>query len=210
MAETEKSKKLTQKREKFVQELIIGKSQREAYKTAYSTKNMKDKTIDEKASRLFAEGKVRARYYELQDRLRKEAEDECIVTTKQVLQELVKIGFADIGDYLQYQTVKSIIGYDKEAEEPIVDYRPVVDLKDSESVDTSVIQEVSINSKGVFTFKLCDKMAALEKIGKHLGMYREKLEVSGEDGGPIVQFYLPSNGRDPELKDQGQEGGDDV
>lgn len=192
-----KNEKLTSKSELFVQELIKGRSQREAYKTAYSTENMKDKTIDEKASRLFAEDKVRARYYELQDRLRKEAEDECIITAKEVLKELVKIGFADIGDYLQYRTAKTVIKYD--GDEPIIDYRSIVDLKESKDVDTSAIQEVSINSRGVFTFKLYDKMAALEKIGKHLGMYREKIEVSGEDGGPIVQFYLPKNGRDREL-----------
>ena len=181
-----KNEKLTSKSELFVQELIKGRSQREAYKTAYSTENMKDKTIDEEASRLFAEDKVRARYYELQDRLRKE-----------VLKELVKIGFADIGDYLQYRTAKTVIKYD--GDEPVIDYRSIVELKESKDVDTSAIQEVSINSRGVFTFKLYDKMAALEKIGKHLGMYREKIEVSGEDGGPIVQIYLPKNGRDREI-----------
>ena len=37
---------LTAKQEKFVQELIKGKSQREAYKEAFNCKNMKDETID--------------------------------------------------------------------------------------------------------------------------------------------------------------------
>lgn len=192
--------KLTNKQEKFVLELVQGKSQREAYKAAYSTKNMKDKTIDEKASRLFNEGKIRARYDELIDRVRKEAEEECIVSAKEVLLELSKIGFADIGNYLKYRTEKGVIAVDDEGN-PVVDYRTIIDLINSEEVDTSVIQEVSINAKGVFTFKLYDKLSALEKIGKHIGMFRDKVELTGKDGGkieaePFVQFYLPENSRD--------------
>ena len=41
-----------------------------------------DKTVDVKASELFALGKVRGRYNEIHDRLIKEAEDECIVTAR--------------------------------------------------------------------------------------------------------------------------------
>lgn len=56
---------LTQKQEKFVQELIKGKSQREAYKAAYNAENMLDRTIDQKASLLFKKEYIRARYDEL-------------------------------------------------------------------------------------------------------------------------------------------------
>lgn len=57
--------KLTQKQEKFVQALISGKSQREAYKEAYNAANMKDSTIDSNACRLLNNSKVAARYNEL-------------------------------------------------------------------------------------------------------------------------------------------------
>ena len=40
---------LTPKQEMFVQALIAGKSQREAYKEAYNATNMKDETIDVRA-----------------------------------------------------------------------------------------------------------------------------------------------------------------
>lgn len=40
-------------------------SQREAYKQAYNCENMKDNTIDNKASKLFAESEIRARYNKL-------------------------------------------------------------------------------------------------------------------------------------------------
>lgn len=57
--------RLTPKQELYVQALVSGASQRTAYKAAYSTRTMRDKTVDEKASRLFAQSKIRARYDEL-------------------------------------------------------------------------------------------------------------------------------------------------
>jgi phage terminase small subunit len=56
---------LTTKQEKFVQGLISGLSQREAYKRSYDCSNMKDSTIDVKASQLYSNGKIRIRYDEL-------------------------------------------------------------------------------------------------------------------------------------------------
>lgn len=177
--------KLTDKQEQFVQELIKGKSQREAYKTAYNCSKMKDKTIDVKASELFNNGKVTVRYNELHDRLMQEAEDECIVSAKEVLRELKRIGFADIKDFLSFRTAKTVVGHDKETGEPIIDFTPIIELIDSEVVDGKAIQEVSINSKGTFSFKLHDKMAALDKLGKHLGMFTDKVEVNGNINNPF-------------------------
>lgn len=66
--------RLTPKQEIFVQGIVSGKlSQREAYKKAYNTSRMKDKTIDEKASRLFANDKVRARYEEIIEEFKEKA-----------------------------------------------------------------------------------------------------------------------------------------
>ena len=56
---------LTTKQELFIQGLIKGYSQREAYKLAYEADNMKNETIDSKASILFKTEKIRARYEEL-------------------------------------------------------------------------------------------------------------------------------------------------
>lgn len=61
---------LTTKQEIFVQRLIEGNSQREAYKFAYDCKNWKDKSIDEKASTLFNNVKVKSRYEELKQELK--------------------------------------------------------------------------------------------------------------------------------------------
>ena len=64
---------LTPKQEKFVQALIAGKSQREAYKEAYNATNMKDETIDKRACELFAKGSIKGRYQELLEELEKKA-----------------------------------------------------------------------------------------------------------------------------------------
>ena len=70
---------LTAKQEKFVQNLVKGMSQREAYKNSYDAKNMKDEVIDNKASDLFKKGEIRVRYEELLDK----SMDEAIMTAKE-------------------------------------------------------------------------------------------------------------------------------
>ena len=61
---------LTTKQEIFVQRLLEGNTQAEAYRFAYNCENMKDKTIIEKASKLMAQGNIRARYEELKNELK--------------------------------------------------------------------------------------------------------------------------------------------
>ena len=182
--------RLTEKQEKFVQELVKGKSQREAYKEAYEKSRLwKDTAVDTQASILFKNSKVLERYNELMDRLVKESEDECIVTAKEVLRELKRIGFADIKDYLSYKTAKTVVERDPVTGEPVIDYQQIIDVLDSDQVDGRVIQEVSIK-RGTFTFKMYDKMAALDKLGKTLGMFTDKIETSGEQNIKI-NFGIP-------------------
>lgn len=69
---------LNVKQEKFIQNIINGMSQRQAYKDAYNA-NYSDKSIDEKASTLFNSEKVQKRYKELL----KELEDKAIMTAKE-------------------------------------------------------------------------------------------------------------------------------
>lgn len=57
--------KLTTKQENFVQGLVAGLSQRDAYKQAYKTDRMKDNTINVKASELAKDGKIAVRHREL-------------------------------------------------------------------------------------------------------------------------------------------------
>jgi hypothetical protein len=64
---------LTDKREKFVQNLNAGLSQRQAYREAYpKSRKWKDSTVDKRASELLKNGEVLGRYQELQ---KEKAED---------------------------------------------------------------------------------------------------------------------------------------
>lgn len=58
---------LTYKQEQFIQGLLDGLSQIEAYKRAYNCENMSDSTISSNASRLFKNSKIIARYTRLLD-----------------------------------------------------------------------------------------------------------------------------------------------
>lgn len=64
---------LTNKQEKFVQGLVKGLSQRQAYKESYNAENMKDKTIDDRAYELFKKREIKERYNELMGKLEKKA-----------------------------------------------------------------------------------------------------------------------------------------
>ena len=78
---------LTAKQEKFAQSIIQGMSQADAYRSAYSTKKMTDKTIWENASRLMSDSKVKARVQELRDQITKST----IMTAQQRLEWLTEI-----------------------------------------------------------------------------------------------------------------------
>ena len=70
---------LTAKQEKFVQGLVKGLSQRQAYKEAYDAENMADKTIDNEAYLLFKNPDISERYNELMQ----EITDNTILTVKE-------------------------------------------------------------------------------------------------------------------------------
>ncbi len=172
--------KLTIKQEKYAQGLFAGLSQREAYKQAYNTSNWTDKSIDEKACTLAKDAKVMSRIAELTGELK----ERNMVTVEKVLAEYAKIAFADIKDFLSFGTVKTEIDRDDEGR-PIYAFKQVVDAKSSDEVDGTLINEVAIGKDGTFKFKLHDKKGALDMIGKHLGMFVDKQEITGADGGPL-------------------------
>ena len=76
---------LTPKREKFVQNLIAGMSQREAYRGAFpSSVKWKDSTVDSKASELFGNDEILERYRELQQ----EFADRALYTREEAVTDL--------------------------------------------------------------------------------------------------------------------------
>ena len=78
---------LTSKQEKFIQALVAGKSQRQAYKEAYNATKMKDETIDTRACELLKNSKVKARYNELLEEHKKKA----LYTREEMVNDLIWI-----------------------------------------------------------------------------------------------------------------------
>lgn len=82
--------KITAKQQAFLNGVLEGKSQRDAYRAAYNCKRMSDKTIDEEACRLMSAPKVAARYAELMDK----AASAAVATAQEVLENLTSIAMA--------------------------------------------------------------------------------------------------------------------
>lgn len=74
--------RLTVKQEKFVQNLIKGMSQADAYRDAYSTKKMSDNAIYREASLLLKNPKVAKRHDELRGKLVERAERRALMTAE--------------------------------------------------------------------------------------------------------------------------------
>lgn len=137
---------LNAREEKFVAALVAGDSQRAAYRKAFKqSRKWKDATVDTKACLLWKQDKIQERYFEVREEVARAAHDEGIVTAKDILRELAKIGFADITDYL---TVKS----------------DLVQIKNTEDIPRARIGAISAIKQGNFgiEMKLHDKVRALE------------------------------------------------
>jgi phage terminase small subunit len=148
---------------------------------------------DSNASRLSGNEKVRARVEELLSQGAAKAG----VTVQRIVDELAKVGFANMGDYLRATTGGDpFFVYDQLTDEQKAALSEVTveDFKEGRGDDARDVRRIK--------FKLYDKLGALEKLGKHLGMFKEKVELTGKDGkdlpvpvSPVTIFQLPDNGR---------------
>lgn len=152
------------KHERFAQELAKGKTATEAYVLAGYKPNQPN------AARLISIDMVKARVAEILGRAAEKAE----ITVERVLSELGKIGFSNMADYMK-------AGVDGD---PHLDFSALT--RDQAAALTEVTVEDFKDGRGEegrdvrrVKFKLADKRAALVDIGKHLGMFTEKVEHSG-------------------------------
>ena len=170
------AEKLTPKQKRFCDEYLVDLNATQAYlRAGYK---VSETVAGVNANRLLKNAKIAAYISKKQASLQKQTG----ITQEKVLTELAKIGFADIKQYLEFKTVKTPVVIDGEK---VIDYMMVVDAKDSSEVDGTPIQEVSIGKDGTFKFKLYNKLDALEKLGRHLGLYDKDnaLSVTVEDDG---------------------------
>lgn len=101
---------LTQKQEEFVKNIIDGKSQAEAYRNAYSAKNMSDNAIYREASLLMSNPKIAQRIKELRDQMAKPT----IMTAQERLEFLTEVINGTRGE----KVVEIVNGEEKEIEVP--------------------------------------------------------------------------------------------
>ena len=86
---------LTAKQTKFVEEISVGGSLSSAYRKAYETSQMAQKTVWEESSRLRRHPKVAARIIELEVEKEARRRMQALSREDRVLQELEKIAFGD-------------------------------------------------------------------------------------------------------------------
>lgn len=181
--------KLTPKQKIFVDEYLVDLNATRAYKVAYPNIK-KDETAAVNGSRMLRNAKVETY---LNERM-KDREKRTEITQDRVLKELAKIGFANATDYarvVEKMVMRKIIGAEGEeiGEEPY--YYKDVELVLTEDLDEdkrAAIASIKQGANGI-EVKPNDKVKALELIGKHLGMFVDKTEVSGDIGLKVVVDY---------------------
>lgn len=93
------------------------------------------------------------------------------LTADRVLEELAAIGFAKMGDFATWSGEHVSL---RDSEDDEIDTRAVAEVKQTANQFG--------NNVGI---KLHDKVATLKLLGQHIGMFSEKHEHTGKDGGPI-------------------------
>ena len=78
-------KKLTTKQELFILEVVKGSTKVDAYKAVYDTSKMKSKTVTKRASELFNQPNIQARYEELME----EAKQDSMWTLDRAVDDLI-------------------------------------------------------------------------------------------------------------------------
>lgn len=147
--------KLTAKQQRFCDEYLIDlNATQAAIRAGYSPK-----TACEQASRLLANVKV-------QDEIAREMAERSKrtgINQDRVLMEIAKMAFVNIDDVIDLNTAEVKQTATKD--------------------DLACIQAVKIKPTEFGTereIKLCDKKSNLELLGKHLGMFKDKVEVEAD------------------------------
>lgn len=158
---------LNPKQRRFVEEYLVDlNATQAAIRAGYSRK-----TARAQGSRLLTNAVIESAIQAGREALSRSTN----ITAERVLQELARIGFADI---------RNIFDVNGALLSPS-------DMPDDIARAVSSVEVVTV-SKGegmvehVAKVRLADKRAALVDLGKHLGLFVAKHEVSGLGGGPVV------------------------
>lgn len=165
--------------DRFVQLYVISLNATEsAIGAGYS-----HKSAASQGARLLKNAKVRRAIAAAQAKLAQKFE----LRAEDVIHELARIGFADMGDYITLQKNGGVR----------LDFRKIP--KGGTRAIQEIIQEERTNEEGITTtrtkFKLYAKQDALDLLGRRLGLWISRHELTGKDGAPLpaaqVHVYLP-------------------
>lgn len=170
---------LTPKQETFVLEYLKDlNGTQAAIRAGYSAR-----TANEQSSRLLANANVS----EAVSRARAERAGRLGLTADRVLEEIAAIAFARMPEYVEW-------GRDDQMQ-----LKPSDELTDKQAAAVSQVVESEKFIKSLDhgdqllsrerTIKLHDKLSALEKLCKHLGLMPDRKEISGP-GGDAVQVEV--------------------
>lgn len=161
-------KALTPKQQRFVDEYLIDLNATQAYiRAGYSARG---NVAEVNAARLLRNAQVQAAITEKMKNREKRTE----ITQDRVLRELEKIGFADIRKAVRWGD--SVPVTNPETGEVLI--ASGISLVPSDELDdgtAAAVAEVSQTAQGL-KIKMLDKRAALVDIGRHLGMFTDKIE----------------------------------
>lgn len=171
---------LTPKIKRFCEEYIKDlNGTQAAIRAGYSSK-----TANEQAARLLAKVNVQNYIAELKQSLSNKNEG----LAQQVIDELKKLGFANIQDYINPENeIKDLSTIDRDKAAAV------------ESIKKTVTEfsggGESSGKKTSIQFKLYDKISALEKLGRHLGIF----ELDNQQKAPVINVNItdddePDNG----------------
>ena len=158
---------MTEKQKIFADEYLIDLNATRAYRVAYPSVK-KDETAASAAARMLRNVKV-AKY--ITER-REERQRRTEITQDMVLQELAAIAFARVTDYV------SVMG-------------GMAQVKDTDQLSDSQIAAIAgiKETQNGIEVKLGSKEKTLELLGRHLGMWNDKLDVAGDMNMKIVVDY---------------------
>ena len=162
-----KNKNLTEQQQLFCLYYLQHFNQTKAYMQAY---NCDYKTANANAYLLMVNHGVK----EELTRLKAEMQQDIYIDAKDILSEYVKQAYADVTDFLEFRLIEEPmrdkfgqVVIDNETGEPVMKRKNIVEFKDSEEVDGTLIQEVKMGKDGA-SLKLMDKQRALDALMKYV------------------------------------------
>lgn len=155
---------LTNKQRRFVDEYLKDlNATQAAIRAGYS-----EKTAGQIGERLLKKVEIQQA---ISERM-KEREQRTGITQDRVLSELAKIAFGDKRSLMEWGPSG-------------VKLKDSNTLSDDQAAQVSEVSESVTNAGGTLKLKTHDKVKALELLGRHLGMFKDQVEVTGKDGGPV-------------------------